>query len=294
MEFADLDIKDVDFTHMGKFVESEVGGKRYANISLAAGKFSLIDKDNNITPLQEKLKTKNGMEVEVPQTSIEVYIVGLTPKVARTYYANTYAPGVKSLPDCYSHNGITPSPRVISPISSSCQICPKAAKGSLVQDGKTGTACKIKKHLIVILNNDFNIPYRLTLSAGSAINFNDYVAGKNKSKIASIPLAYIKTTITYLDKDQHGRAITYARLGFSFAGITNDIKIRNELNQFGIDGEKKSLIDDMLGLNEVAPPSNLVATPVSISDKLETIELPSKRSALDADIAAFNADGIPF
>lgn len=284
------------------FAESEIGGKRFASISLAGRKFTLVSVKGDETPLIEKTTIK-GKVHEIPYSEIEVNIVGATPKITRAYYEKAYSPGKKMMPDCYSNDGGYPSKRVLNPKSKTCQSCEKAASGSKIVDGRAMIACGIKKRLVVALNSDFETPYLLTLASGSKMNFDEFIRNKSKSKIASLPMPFLKTKISMLDTDQNGNPITYSRLGFSPLHVEKDEKIVAEIRRFGKDGDKFTIVQDMLGLNEDEAPPAEPRYNVAANDE-ETLVLPESKvqapkqvspsSGIAADIADFDADEIPF
>ena len=301
MSFDDLDSGDISQL-TGKGSESEAFGTKYARIKLGGGKFTLIDKDGNASPLVTVVPIK-GKDVEVPDTDIDTYIVGVTPKFARTYYAGSFVPGKNDAPTCSSPDGIKPFSYIANPVSKSCLGCPMSAKGSAKsEDGTPKVACATKKHLVVVLDNNFDNPYMLTLAAGSSINFSDFIDKKNKSKFKDLALGYLKTKISLLSTDKNGAAISYARLGFSPIKVESEAAIIAEIKKYLSDGEKFELIQSMLGLNDTGPVREAQPQPTytKVDKDLEVADLPEiapkakAKGTVDADIADFATADIPF
>lgn len=282
------------------FIESETTGKRFASMSLKGRKFTLINTQGDETSLVEEIENK-GKKVVIDIADIEAYVVGATPKISRTYYADSYAPGKKMPPHCYSNDGITPSRRVINPESKTCQSCRHAAMETNVE-GRKVMACSVKKKLVVIVDDkihpvDFDTPYLLNLSGGSKINFDEYLRLKAKSSANAIPLPYLKTRISMLETDKDGNEITYSRLGFSPVCVEENEKLTAEIKRFGKSGDKSHIIQEMLGLDEADLPvhTELVVQP----EKIEAVPLPEPKKKkdkanIDADIADFNMEETPF
>lgn len=288
------------YKHNEEFAESEISGKKFASISLAGRRFTLVNVSGNETPLVDKI-TNKGKELIVDHTEIEVYIVGASPKITRSYYVDSYTPGKKMLPNCYSNDGLIPSKRVLAPESKSCQSCPKAVRGSKIADGRKMVACAIKKKLVVIVDDknnpiDFEMPYLLILASGSKGNFEEYIRDKSESKLAEIPLPYFKTKISMLETDKDGNKITYPRLGFNVRAIEDDEEVLAEIKKFVKNGDKFQLVQSMLGLDEENLP--MPAAFVTAPDNLEVAVLPEpkiqKNAGIDADIADFNNEEAPF
>lgn len=65
-----------------------------------------------------------------PLGSVEVVIVKAPAHLSKLYYANGYTEGQAIKPDCWSSNGVTPDPTVVTPQCSACGVCPMNAIGS--------------------------------------------------------------------------------------------------------------------------------------------------------------------
>lgn len=99
--------------------------------------------------------------------AMNVIIVGAAQYNSRHYYEGTFTEGqAGKLPDCFSDDGITPSPRATNKQCDTCKDCPQNIAGSAQAGG--GRACKFSRRLAVILENDQQGDvFQLTLPAQS-------------------------------------------------------------------------------------------------------------------------------
>jgi len=97
----------------------------------------------------------DGKEITVAEDrAMNVVIVNVASKVARTFYAGKFDPNVKTGPTCWSDNGDTPSAQSSELQSATCATCPQNVKGS--NAAGTGRACRFNRHVAVVLDNDLN------------------------------------------------------------------------------------------------------------------------------------------
>jgi len=111
-----------------------------------------------------------GLEVDhKDENFLDVTVVTANPHVSRIYYAGDFDPDVKTAPDCFSADGITPFSGVINKQSNKCNGCPQNVKGSSITgEGKKTRACSFSKRLVVVLDGDTdNTLYQLDLKAMS-------------------------------------------------------------------------------------------------------------------------------
>lgn len=91
---------------------------------------------------------------EVPLSVMRVVILDYGKRRGRSYYPGNYDPNNTSKPDCWSEDGVAPSPNVAEPKASKCAACPLAAKGSKITDnGQQTTACAQHRILAVVPAN---------------------------------------------------------------------------------------------------------------------------------------------
>jgi len=85
-----------------------------------------------------------------------VVVLKAPPVVSKIYYEGVFVDGSTATPDCWSTNGVTPSPAAAKKQNDVCITCPKNAWGSkLSQDGKStkGKACSDAKRLAIVPAN---------------------------------------------------------------------------------------------------------------------------------------------
>lgn len=134
-------------------------------------------------------------------------IVGMLPKVSRTYYEGAYDPDAKAtLPDCWSNLGDKPEASAGNKQSNNCATCPMNVDGSGT-NGK-GKACRFQRRVALLIEGDasgdvyqFNIPAKSLFGKGSGNThpFESYVRylAANEHSID-----YVVTNVAYnLDAD---------------------------------------------------------------------------------------------
>lgn len=110
------------------------GGKR---ISIKGGVFRLMVNGKEVTAIDERY--------------LDVVIVKAAPKVARTFFLETYDSDKPAAPDCWSNDGDTPDAKSKSPQSKTCATCPQNVAGSGQGQSR---ACRYQQRLAVVLAND--------------------------------------------------------------------------------------------------------------------------------------------
>jgi hypothetical protein len=110
------------------------GGKR---ISIKGGVFRLLDGGKEIAAIDERY--------------LDVVLVKAAPKVGRVFYLKSYDAASPAGPDCWSPDGLTPSPEAENPQAKSCATCPKNVAGS---GNGNSRACRYQQRVAVVLAND--------------------------------------------------------------------------------------------------------------------------------------------
>lgn len=106
---------------------------------------------------------------------LKVVVLGYNPVRERSYYDGAYNPAAQRAPDCWAKDGRKPNADVPEPQSKTCEICPKAAKGSNPITG--GAACTQHRTLVVIPAGDFTMPaLKLKISVTSDFDKKDEAA----------------------------------------------------------------------------------------------------------------------
>lgn len=135
---------------MGTFGDSFAAGRR---VQLKGGQVNFLGEDGKpMGIVQDEFGT-----VQFPQyvNNAQIIIVGIAPHnntTYRTYYATQYKEGESLPPDCWSADGVHPSPKSFAPQSHDCASCPKNVTGTS-STGK-GKACGSRKKLAVVFAND--------------------------------------------------------------------------------------------------------------------------------------------
>lgn len=98
--------------------------------------------------------------------AMNIVIVAASPATARNFYIGTYQEGVATPPDCWSADGITPSPLSTTIQATACATCPQNIGGSGQGDSR---ACRYSHRLAIVLENDIfsSDVYELSLAATS-------------------------------------------------------------------------------------------------------------------------------
>jgi hypothetical protein len=111
-------------------------GKR---VSIKGGVFRLMDSGKEVASIDER--------------HLNIVLVKAAPKVSRVFYMKRYASETVSAPDCWSADGVKPSPEAANPQAASCDDCPKNIAGSGQGNMR---ACRFQQRLAVVLENDMS------------------------------------------------------------------------------------------------------------------------------------------
>ena len=86
------------------------------------------------------------------RNSIEVVILAAAKNLAKIFYASGYTEGANAAPDCFSTDGIVPSPSAASKQSPTCGSCPHNVWGSSISavSGKPTKRCADNKRMAVV------------------------------------------------------------------------------------------------------------------------------------------------
>jgi hypothetical protein len=106
------------------------------------------------------------------ERSMKIIIVAAAPYNSRSFYTKTFSEGSTGLlPDCFSDDGITPSPRSENKQCATCKDCPQNIAGSGQGNSR---ACRFSRRLAVLLENDQKGEVmQLTLPASSIFGKSD-------------------------------------------------------------------------------------------------------------------------
>jgi hypothetical protein len=92
------------------------------------------------------------------RNSIEVVIVGSAKNLSKIFYASGYTEGANAAPDCFSTDGIVPSPSATARQSPTCASCPQNVWGSKISEvsGKPTKRCADSKRLALVPLQDIS------------------------------------------------------------------------------------------------------------------------------------------
>jgi hypothetical protein len=224
--------------------------------------------------------------------AMNVIIVGAAQYNSRHYYEGTFTEGqAGKLPDCFSDDGIKPSPRATSKQCDTCKDCPQNIAGS-AQGSATARACKFSRRLAVILENDQQGDvFQLTLPAqsifgkaeGGKMPLEAYVRllGSNNVSVTSV------VTEMRFDTDSATPKLTFKAVRYLEADEFANSQAK------GKTAEAKTAIGSTVGeldnkLPAPAPKAEAKPAPAPKTEKVEAeaVEEPVKRPAKKADAEA--------
>jgi hypothetical protein len=224
--------------------------------------------------------------------AMNVIIVGAAQHNSRHYYEGTFTEGqAGKLPDCFSDDGIKPSPRSTSKQCDTCKDCPQNIAGS-AQGSATARACKFSRRLAVILENDQQGDvFQLTLPAqsifgkaeGGKMPLEAYVRllGSNNVSVTSV------VTEMRFDTDSATPKLTFKAVRYLEADEFANSQAKGKTT------EAKTAIGSTVGeldksLPAPAPKAEAKPAPTPKAEKVEAeaVEEPVKRPAKKADAEA--------
>lgn len=222
--------------------------------------------------------------------AMNVIIVGASQYNSRHYYEGTFTEGqAGKLPDCFSDDGIKPSPRATSKQCETCKDCPQNIAGSAA-GSTTARACKFSRRLAVILENDQQGDvFQLTLPAqsifgkaeGGKMPLEAYVRllGSNNVSVTSV------VTEMRFDTDSATPKLTFKAVRYLEADEFANAQAK------GKTPEAKTAIGTTVGEldNKLpAPKAEAKPAPAPKAEKVEAeaVEEPVKRPAKKADAEA--------
>jgi hypothetical protein len=206
---------------MGKSKLSEamsggLGGDSTPHISIKGGRFRVMEE---------------GTETVLDTTTLKVAIVGINPRLSKTYYEGAWQQGEEAkAPDCFSLDGIKPDAQAAKPQNDVCANCPKNAWGSKrTPDGKDIKACTDQKRLAIVPAEDPKAGiYLLRVTPAALKSLNQY---SKKLAQHNLPPEVVITNISF-DTDA-----SFPKLQFAYGGF--------------LDEEVQEYVDSLIGTPEV-------------------------------------------
>jgi hypothetical protein len=123
-------------SELAKTLAGGAGATGPKRISIKGGVFRLIHGGKEIANIEER--------------HLDVVIVNAS-KIGRIWYAKTYDADNVGGPDCWSPDGVAPSPDAANKQASRCSECPKNIAGSGQGNSR---ACRYQMRMAVVLAND--------------------------------------------------------------------------------------------------------------------------------------------
>lgn len=209
----------------------------------------------------KKVLTKPDDPDEVAQS---IGVVFLRANLhSKTFYMKKYAEGESdgARPDCYSYDGVAPSPNAANPQAKKCAVCPHNQWGSRVGDGDgvgegKGKACQDNARIAISAPDNLN-PTLLRVPPASLKNLKDML-----KVVASRKVPYNAVVV----KVGFDREAPAPKLTFKPVGLLDDAAY----------ARVKSLYDDevvraIVGLDDFAgdPVESKVEKPAVDADELD-------------------------
>lgn len=227
------------------------GGVSYMSLSIKGKVFSLV-KSGERKPLMIQV----GDEM-VARPSITLGQIRVNNK-SRQFYAKGFQEGEDGQrPDCYSMDGVAPSPNSPNKQASKCAGCKQAAWGSRMarpgEEGGDGTACSPRTRIAVFDIENPDTPMLLSVPVGSRKAYGEDIAKFAANR--GIPYNALALKLSF---DQ---TVSAPKLVFKPAGLLDNAQYV----------KVQSLYDspevlEILGLTEVAAPTDALAPAVSMPE----------------------------
>lgn len=228
----------------------------------AAKGTSTGESPNRISIKQSRFRLiVGGQQVKVFENSyLDVIMVRANPEASKVFFSGTYDPNAEDqMPDCWSDNGVHPSPNVDNPVSRWCKNCPKNAWGSAISkmSGKKIKACDDRKRIAIVPESKPGGDlYQLSIPGASLTEFAQYMRMLNEVSPA-VPYNGVVTRISF-DPDAD-----YPKLVFKPVRYITDDEYAEVSGRFDADETRKvATITDITD----PPPSDLGAAP-EVGDK---------------------------
>jgi len=203
-------------SRLGDAMSGGLTGEALPYISIKGGRFRVVEE---------------GVETVLEGSTLKAVIVGINPRVSKTYYAKAWNKDAEAeAPDCFSLDGIKPDISIAQPLNDVCASCPKNAWGSkTTPDGKDTKACADQKRLAVIPADDPQAGvYLVRVTPAALKSLNQY---SKKLKHHQLPPECVVTNISF-DTDA-----SFPKLQFNYGGF--------------IDDDTQDYVDTLIGTSEV-------------------------------------------
>lgn len=217
------------------------GGISYPYLSIKGKTFTVVKNK------EKKLLTINVQGEDIPRPSLTVGVIRANTK-SRQYYAAGYSESTSEgqPPDCYSMDGVAPSPHAKNKQAAKCALCKQAAWGSRVarpgEEGGEGTACSPRTRLAIFDPEAPEIvPMMLSVPVASRKGYTEEVAKFAENR--SIPYNALAVKLSF------DNSVAGVKLLFKPAGLMSDPQYAKIMELYD-----SAEVKEILGLTETAPP----------------------------------------
>lgn len=230
------------------------GGEAVPRISLKGARFRIKDGD---------------AETVLPNTHLDVVIVGANPRLSKTWYAKQWTPDSEpAAPDCFSLDGVRPNTDSTDPQNDLCATCPHNAWGSKVTPmGQKIKACADQKRLAVVAADDPSGPiYLLQVTPAALKGLNQY---QKELSMRGIAPEIVKTRISF-DTDA-----SFPKLLFGFGGFLDEPTMEAVDSLFG-SAEVKAITGEEVAAAAPAPvaaPKPMLVKAAPVQEEVEEEEV---------------------
>jgi hypothetical protein len=185
--------------------------------------------------------------------AVRVVLLRSNPAVSKTFYADAFVEGSDAKPDCFSHDGVVPSPESQKPQATSCATCPQNIWGSKISpNGSKIKACADVRRVAVLPIDDLDYtPVLLRIPAASLGDLAQY--GK-QLKQRGIPYTAVVTKLSF-DPDA-----SYPKILFTFERVLEGDELTKVIGRM-----KDPVVDDVLGLSAPRGAVPAIAAPVAVA-----------------------------
>jgi len=221
-------------------------GNTTKRISIAGGVFRLFSGGKEVAAIEERY--------------LDVVVVAAAPDIGRLFYASAYN-GEASAPDCWSHDGKTPSEDAQNKQHTSCSGCPQNIAGS---GNGTSRACRFQQRVAVVLANDIDGDVmQLTLPSksifGDAVGDDRPLQAYAKYLLAQTPSVDPSEVVTrlkfdtksqapklffkamrWLDDDEHATCVDKGKTPDALRAVNDTVSKAEVAKPLAIEGKRRA------------------------------------------------------
>jgi hypothetical protein len=240
-----------------------------------------------------------------PISILPIIILGYNPQRGRTYYIKGYDEKKPTAPDCFSDDGITPSPNAKLKQAEKCKGCPMSIKGSKISaDGtQASVACSEHRQLAVVPAKKMDMePLRLRIAITSDWDTRSpqeeaegwYSFSKYTDFLTNVNVLHTAAVVTLVKMDPNSK---YAKLFFKAQSYIGDQETLDFLAALSKSDKVTSLLDGSYGPNSdsgkaeesIDPPAQAKPETKPEPPKEDPAKAAAAKAAANAKVAAQEA-----